>query len=120
VVCVIAVVGVLAFTAVAVGEVGVSRHRAAAAADLSAIAGALAWPAPRSVVCARAAAVAARNGAVLADCTIDGAAVTVRVVLPVRALGAARADVTARARAATDGPGLLRADRALPRPAMQP
>jgi secretion/DNA translocation related TadE-like protein len=71
----------------AVGAVAVSRHQAAAAADLAALAGAQAVG-NGGAACAEAARVASRSGAGLASCTIEGADVVVEaVVRPAGTLG---------------------------------
>jgi secretion/DNA translocation related TadE-like protein len=59
------------FTAIAA-----AKHRAAGAADLAALAGAQAFQRGADP-CASAADLAARNGAVLADCSVAGRVVTV-------------------------------------------
>ena len=64
-------VTVSGFTALAA-----AKHRAAAAADLAALAGAHALQ-DGADACASAANLAARNGAELTDCTVDGRVVTV-------------------------------------------
>ena len=100
------VLAVLMVALVLVGAVGglsgavLARHRAAAAADLAALAGAdvLTGRAPGGA-CAVAAGVAAANGAWLGSCAADGADLLVSVLVlppaPLAALGPA----TGRARA---------------------
>ena len=101
-VAVIAVVTALSFAALSLAEVRISRHRAAAAADLAAIAGAAAWPASPHAMCARAREVARLNGAVVTDCHLTGRAVAIR--LTVKAGGALPRGtvVSARSRAVRD------------------
>lgn len=71
------------------GTVAVARHRAASAADLAALAGARHLL--DGTACAQARAAAARNGAELARCRVDGSRVDVEVALRVGPLGTARA-----------------------------
>ena len=59
------------------GEVAVTRHRAAAAADLAALAGAA--HALDGSACTTAATVARRNGATVQECRLDGEDVDVTV-----------------------------------------
>lgn len=71
---------VLTVAWVSAGAVGVAatQHRAAAAADLSALAGAAAWQDGRDP-CAAADALAAANGGRLVSCRQDGGVVLVEV-----------------------------------------
>jgi secretion/DNA translocation related TadE-like protein len=81
VVLVLAVIAVTIWTALlvaALGNVIVARHRAEAAADLSALAAASAGPPPD---CARAAAIAATSGARLLGCrSLPDGSVEVEVI----------------------------------------
>ena len=85
---VLALSGVLAAVSLAVVLVGaavVARHRASAAADLSALAAAGAAVSGRPDPCAVAGRVAAANSAALASCVVAGGGVVqVRVTVPVR------------------------------------
>ncbi len=100
----VSLVGVLSVLAVLLAFVGgafTTRRKAAAAADLAALAGASGVQVGKDG-CARAMTVAHRNGADLAACTIAGPVVEVVVrVETARLLGRALT-VTARSRA---GPG---------------
>ena len=82
-----------------VGSAVVARHRAQSAADLAALAGAVAMPAGVQAGCTRAAQVVRRLAAGRADCRVDGLDVVVTVeAAPLFggwSLGSARA--TARA-----------------------
>ena len=100
VVAIAAVASAMTFAALQLAEVSVSRHRAAAAADLAAIAGAVVGPATPAAVCGRARRVASENGAVLAGCRLEGTSVLVRVDMPIGRVGGAT--VSARARAGTE------------------
>jgi secretion/DNA translocation related TadE-like protein len=89
----------------AVGAAHVARHRAQSAADLAALAGAARVIEGPSAACARAADLAAANGAHLTGCELDGLDLTVTVeVTPAPVTGLDRA-ATATARA-----GPVRAD----------
>ncbi len=63
----------------AVGNAVVSRHRAQAAADLAALAGAAALPAGREAACSGARELSAAMRAAVVACDIVGLDVTVRV-----------------------------------------
>ena len=102
VVAVIAVVMAMTLAALSLAEVRVSRHRAAATADLAAIAGAATWPPTPSGMCARAREVGRLNGALATDCHLDGRAVAVRVTVSSPGLLPRLASVSARARAIRD------------------
>jgi secretion/DNA translocation related TadE-like protein len=94
---VLATVGV---AAVLVGAAVVARHRATAAADLSALAAAGRAVTGDADACASAADVARANAAELTGCTVGpDAVVEVRVSVPVRlaGLGVHRANARARA-----------------------
>ncbi|MFN2538117.1 MAG: Rv3654c family TadE-like protein [Mycobacteriales bacterium] len=91
-VAVLSLVGVLVAVAAllaTLGTVAVARHRAAAAADLAALAGARHLL--DGTACTAAARVAAAQSAVLENCRLDGAAVCVEVGVRVGVLGTARA-----------------------------
>ena len=93
------IVLVLAAVAFAMaGAATVARHRAQAAADLAALAGALLAGDGEEAACQRAADVSARNGARLADCRLEGFDVVVAVeVAPARIVGIGVARGAARA-----------------------
>ncbi|HVX44211.1 MAG TPA: Rv3654c family TadE-like protein [Mycobacteriales bacterium] len=61
------------------GTAVIARHRAAAAADFAALAGAVEAVSGRDTACAAARSVAAENGGELVQCTVAGSVVTVRV-----------------------------------------
>ena len=98
-----ALLTVCALLATTLGAVAVLRQRAASAADLSALAAAGAALSGQDAACARAAGLAARVGAELAFCRLDGDVAEVLVRLqpdgPLGRLGAA----SARARAGPAG-----------------
>lgn len=100
---VVALSGVLAAIGVAAVLVGVAvigRHRAAAAADLAALAAAERAVRGDPAACAVAEQVAGANGARLAACTVGGGAVVeVAVAVPVRLGPLGVLDAGARARA---------------------
>ncbi len=75
----------LALTAggAAVGTAVVARHRAQAAADLSALSGAQHALYGIAPACAEAATIARRMGAVIASCTVEDLDVVVAVSVPV-------------------------------------
>ncbi|GBE67409.1 hypothetical protein MFM001_38710 [Mycobacterium sp. MFM001] len=75
------------------GSAVVARHRAQAAADLAALAAAARLPAGADTACGRAAAVARAMRVDDIDCTVRGldAVVSVRVAVPLRGWGSARA-----------------------------
>ena len=91
----------LASAAVAIAMAGagtLARHRAQAAADLAALAGALRTFEGEQAACQRAAEISARNGARLVSCHLDGLDVVVAVeVAPVRLAGIGVAGAAARA-----------------------
>ncbi|BBX20831.1 hypothetical protein MTER_02420 [Mycolicibacter terrae] len=82
---------------VLLGAAVIARHRAQAAADLAALAGAAQIPAGPEMACAQAQRLAARMGADESDCAVDGldVVITVAVAVPGWRIGPARA--TARA-----------------------
>ncbi|MCV7230459.1 Rv3654c family TadE-like protein [Mycolicibacterium komossense] len=95
-------IAVLLATTVAVlslGSVLVARHRAAAAADLAALAAAQSLPAGREQACRQAAALAAAMTVAVVGCDVDGLDVVVTVEVAVRfangPLGPARAGARA-------------------------
>jgi secretion/DNA translocation related TadE-like protein len=89
--------------ALAVVAAMVTAHRSAqAAADLAALAGAIAAR-DGGDPCAAAGSVAADNGAVLTGCSTDGAAVTVEVTVPGPRWLGQRHDLSAGARAGPAG-----------------
>lgn len=94
------------FAGATVGAAHVARHQARTAADLGALAGAMrAIEGPRSA-CARAAAVAAANGARLTHCAVDGLEVTVTAEVPAPPVTGPNKVATASARAGPlSGPG---------------
>lgn len=85
-------------------EVVLCRQRASAAADLAALAGARAALAGPARACADARLIAARNGARLTMCTLDGLIINVSAVVSVPAPWASLGNAVARARA---GPAIL-------------
>lgn len=98
-VIVMALLASLALGAVAVGGAVVTRHRAAGAADLAALAAADAVATAASEPCSRAALVAERHGGVLTSCVIDGMVVDVVVELPAGGLVDVGLSASVRARA---------------------
>jgi secretion/DNA translocation related TadE-like protein len=66
------------------------RHRAQAAADLGALAGARYAVDGEPTACARAAAIVAANGARVAGCRLDGLDLVVTAEVPVAGVGTAR------------------------------
>ncbi|MPZ61356.1 MAG: hypothetical protein GEU93_08670 [Propionibacteriales bacterium] len=96
------VAGLVVFSVLALGFAGfaVTKHRAAAAADLAALAGA-AGPAEG---CALAESTASRNGARLTSCVVDGPYVTVSVEVSAPEVFGFSPRVPARARAGPVGP----------------
>lgn len=96
---VIALIWLGAGTALVAGTATIARHRAAAAADLAALAAAVHVPDGQSGACRMAAAIAARNGGRLQTCRVAGEDVEVQVVRPVHLgrLGVHQAVASARA-----------------------
>jgi secretion/DNA translocation related TadE-like protein len=82
-----------------VGAAHLAQHRAQAAADLGALAGAARAPQGQAAACVRAAELVAANGGRLTGCTLDGLDLTVMVeaALPPAAGPARPAVATARA-----------------------
>ncbi|GAA3729472.1 secretion/DNA translocation related TadE-like protein [Spinactinospora alkalitolerans] len=73
-----------AFTSVLVASVRTDRHRAAAAADLAALAGARQAARGSERACATAVKAAEANGARLTSCEVSGLTMDVRVRVPAR------------------------------------
>ena len=98
VVAAVLIAGMLALVAVlaGVGVAAIARHRAAAAADFAALAGAVTARSGQQVACARASAVAAAGGAELDSCELAGLDVRVQVSMPAGVFGL---QATARAHA---------------------
>jgi secretion/DNA translocation related TadE-like protein len=108
---VVMVVWVAAAAAIGVGQATVSRHRVAAAADLSALAAASVLAGDQSggptsgrpaAACARAEELAKANGSLLVACTVTTTTVQVVASIPASGLAAMLrlgATVTATARA---------------------
>lgn len=78
-----------------VGSVVVARHRAQAAADLGALAGAAALPQGASVACARARAVVSAMRVRDVECVVQDLDLVVSVEIAVPVAGAARAGARA-------------------------
>lgn len=100
----VAAVAVLLFVTAAgvyLGSVVAARHRAQAAADLGALAGAAALPQGVSVACARATSVVRQMRVRAVECVVQDLDVVVSVEVAVPAVGVARA--AARA-GSVDGP----------------
>ncbi len=97
----------LALTAgcAAVGEAVVARHRAQAAADLSALAGAQRALYGTAPACAEATVAARRMGAAVTNCTVEDLDVVVAVAVPVMLgrFGVGQARVAARAGPVAEG-----------------
>jgi secretion/DNA translocation related TadE-like protein len=86
----VAVLLIITAGATYLGSVVVARHRAQAAADLAALAGAAALPSGAAAACARAAAVA-HQMRVDVRCAVDGLDVLVTAEVGVAFAGVARA-----------------------------
>ena len=95
--CALALVAVTAL-AVQLGAAAVARHRAEAAADMGALAGASVVLDGAEAACAKAERLVVANAATLEDCTLDGADVLVAVTLAVQ-VGPLRGTAIGRARA---------------------
>lgn len=93
------VLGLAGAVSVLLAQATLTRHRAAAAADLAALAGAdrALQGSPRA--CAHAGAVAAAGGAILIRCRLDGLVVAVTVAVPAPGVLRPFGPATARARA---------------------
>jgi secretion/DNA translocation related TadE-like protein len=102
VLCGVMIVLVALLTATALGGGILARHRAAAAADLAALAAAEELRLGTGSECAEARAVAETNGGVLQSCQVDGSRVEVAVAAPVVGPSAWLADPVRRARAGPD------------------
>jgi len=101
-----AVLATIGLAVVLVGAAVVARHRATAAADLAALAGAVRAVRGDADPCATAATVAAANSAQLLSCSVgDDAVVEVRVGVPVRLGRLGVHEATGRARAGPVPPG---------------
>lgn len=99
-----ALVLVVALAAIVVGQAVVVRHRAAAGADLAALAAARAAADNVPAPCRAARVVADRNGARLTACRVDHrAAVTVSVVVRTRGMAGFDLRGAGTARAAPTG-----------------
>lgn len=87
------VAAVLAFTAAGcyLGSAVVARHRAQAAADLAALAGAAELPQGAAAACARVAALTREMRVTVVGCQVDALDVIVTVEVGVGRLGVARA-----------------------------
>ncbi|MFC6079529.1 Rv3654c family TadE-like protein [Sphaerisporangium aureirubrum] len=98
-ICVMALVWLVAGGLVASGMVRVARHRAQSAADLSALAGAVHALAAPAQACHRARTLATANHATLTRCTVRTGVIQVQVAvqLPIPLLGLRT--MTAHARA---------------------
>jgi secretion/DNA translocation related TadE-like protein len=83
----------------AAGSVLVARHRAQAAADLGALAGAVRAGEGPDAACARARQIIEANGASLVECQVDGLDVVVGVEVAPAGVGRAIGPARARARA---------------------
>jgi secretion/DNA translocation related TadE-like protein len=94
----IALLTTVALFATAIGSVLVGQRRAAAAADLAALAGATAVQ-RGSAGCEQAADIAGRNDARLVSCAVEGGILTVRVATRVRSVFESSFELQARARA---------------------
>ncbi len=81
----------------------IARHRAEAAADVAALAGAAQVLLDAGAACSRAGEIAAANGALLADCAIQEMDLTVTVAVPV-SLGILGGTASGRARAGPVSP----------------
>ncbi|MDQ0933417.1 secretion/DNA translocation related TadE-like protein [Streptomyces turgidiscabies] len=95
----IAVLCVVFGVVLAVGQAAVARHRAAAGADLAALAAADHWTEGVPAACARAGAVAAAQGTRLARCALVGEVSDLTV-----AAGRGLFEAEVRARAGPPGP----------------
>jgi secretion/DNA translocation related TadE-like protein len=96
-VAVLAVLFALVLLGVRIGEAVVLRHRVTAAADLAALAaaGTLAGGGGGEEACRRAQWVAARAGAALDSCAVNGPEVTVALSAPLTGIGTTNANARA-------------------------
>lgn len=100
-----AVVWVIAVTAMTVGSVRAARHRADAAADLAALAGAARVAEGRAAACRAAEVIAAKSGGRLSGCGVRGSVVEISVTVVLKVPIATDAlRVSSRARAGPVGP----------------
>ena len=110
---------VIAMAVAAAGTVIVARHRAQAAADLAALAGAARVMEGEEAACARAREIAFANGARLRSCRVTGWDLTVSAEVSPAQVAAVAGSVTATARAgpatARPGPATSRAGPATSR-----
>jgi secretion/DNA translocation related TadE-like protein len=83
----------------AAGSVLVAKHRAQAAADLGALAGAVRAGEGHSAACDRAGQIVAANGGRLVECRLDGLDVVIGVEIAAASLGRAVGPARAWARA---------------------
>jgi secretion/DNA translocation related TadE-like protein len=88
--CAGAVVLAFGLTGALAGAAATGRHRAQAAADLGALAGARYALDGGAAACARAAAIVAANRARMAGCRLDGVDLIVVAEVPVAGVGTAR------------------------------
>ncbi|HLT11010.1 MAG TPA: Rv3654c family TadE-like protein [Micromonosporaceae bacterium] len=89
----------VAMTSAAAGGAVLARHRAEAAADLGALAGATHVLAGPESACAAAEEIVVANGARLSHCEVDGLDVVVTVAVRPSGMAAVAGAATARARA---------------------
>jgi secretion/DNA translocation related TadE-like protein len=106
----------------AAGSVLVARHRAQAAADLGALAGAVRASEGPDAACAQARQIIEANGASLVECQVDGLDVVVGVEVAPAGVGRAIGPARARARAgpARAAPAVPASARARPGPTGRP
>lgn len=93
------VLGLAGSVSVLLAQATLTRHRAAAAADLAALAAADRALEGQGPACARAAVIAAAGGARLAGCRLAGLVVDVTVAVPAPGVLRPFGPATARARA---------------------
>lgn len=89
----------IAMTVAAASAAAVARHRAQAAADLAALAGAARAVEGEAIACARAVEIARANGARLESCRLLGWDLVVTTVVRPVPVAAVAGDATAAARA---------------------
>ena len=94
-----ALIGLVTLVALVHGSAVITRHKAATAADLAALAAAARVPDGAAAACATAKEIAARNGGSLARCALSGDDVEIEVTRPVvlGSLGSWLATASARA-----------------------
>ena len=100
----VAVLALLLGIGLALGSAVTARHRAAAAADLAALAAAGQSVLGQGTACERAGRVAAGSGGRIASCRLDGWDALVEVHVPVRLPLLGQVTATARARAGPADP----------------